>query len=436
MLTGEPTIVVTNISTAGRRYNCDGVILEPGVPTVVPKRFVEQYGGIKDLRFDFQPYVEEMAVEDELGRPLFDFWAPMSMVDGYGRHALAIYKGFRQMGLGVKLRDAGWYVSRDFIPQDFVDEVWRNASRGPAKVGLIMSVPYDPNFRMIQSVSRIAITQFETDHIPEFHIKSVNTMHHLITTSGFQPAVWKKSGLSIPISVLTPGVDTDEFKYNRPEPDGKFKVLILGALTGRKNLYGAVRIFQRASQGDPKWELLIKTRPLVAGTTEFRKFIFGDNRIKLYEEDIPPNGVAWLYGSHDAFLWPSKGEGCGLPPLEAMACGMEVICADNSGMSDFLSDEWAYPIKTDHMEPADSVNLKAIYGLNEQGFGSEYIATYGQVGNWWVPSEDHGAKQLRKAYELWSKGKGKGRKAAEYVSRFHTLRHQSESVWKVVERYM
>jgi glycosyltransferase involved in cell wall biosynthesis len=287
-----------------------------------------------------------------------------------------------------------------------------------------MTLPY--HVFQVQSIFKLIITQFETDHIPGKHIENVNTMDRLIVTSSFQPDIWRKSGCSIPISVLTSGVDTDLFKYIERPRNGKFKVLLLGALTGRKNPLGAIRIFQHASQGNPNWELCIKTR-MADGIHEVIKVAERDPRIKVLINDIPPDRVVAFYHAYDCLLWPSKGEGCGLPPLEAMSTGMEVICSDNSGMKDFVDDGWCYPIKTAGMESAS---------IPGQGFSSKYITQFGQVGGWWVPNEHHGSEQLVKCYNNWLDGRGKGLRAATYVRKYHSLKVQAESVMKILEQYL
>jgi alpha-1,3-rhamnosyl/mannosyltransferase len=51
------------------------------------------------------------------------------------------------------------------------------------------------------------------------------------------------------------------------------------------------------------------------------------------EADLPA-----LYGGATAFVFPSFYEGFGLPPLEAMACGVPVICADASSLPEVVGD--------------------------------------------------------------------------------------------------
>ncbi|MGC9048456.1 MAG: glycosyltransferase, partial [Caldisphaera sp.] len=46
--------------------------------------------------------------------------------------------------------------------------------------------------------------------------------------------------------------------------------------------------------------------------------------------------LARLYSSSDIFLFTSRAEGFGLPPLEAMACGTAVISTDSKGTRDYM----------------------------------------------------------------------------------------------------
>jgi glycosyltransferase involved in cell wall biosynthesis len=47
---------------------------------------------------------------------------------------------------------------------------------------------------------------------------------------------------------------------------------------------------------------------------------------------------AALYAGAAAFVWPSRYEGFGLPPLEAMASGAAVISSDTSSMPEIVGD--------------------------------------------------------------------------------------------------
>lgn len=47
----------------------------------------------------------------------------------------------------------------------------------------------------------------------------------------------------------------------------------------------------------------------------------------------------------DCFVLPTRGEGWGMPLLEAMAYGRPVIATDWSAHTDFMTEDVAYPLR-------------------------------------------------------------------------------------------
>ena len=69
---------------------------------------------------------------------------------------------------------------------------------------------------------------------------------------------------------------------------------------------------------------------------------------------VLPADVGRLYLDHDVFIWPSRREGYGLPPVEAMACRCAVVTTDNGG-----SEEFAVPDETALVSPPGDVEALA-----------------------------------------------------------------------------
>ena len=57
------------------------------------------------------------------------------------------------------------------------------------------------------------------------------------------------------------------------------------------------------------------------------------------------NEMVALYRSHHAYINPTRAEGFGMTPLEAMACGVPVISTIHSGLTEFLNEGNCIPIK-------------------------------------------------------------------------------------------
>ncbi|HXP93263.1 MAG TPA: glycosyltransferase [Candidatus Binatia bacterium] len=95
--------------------------------------------------------------------------------------------------------------------------------------------------------------------------------------------------------------------------------------------------------------------------------------------------LAALYRSCDAFVLPSRGEGFGLPYLEAMSLGLPVIGTNWSGATDFLNARTGFLIDA-RLEPITSTAITR-------------IAPIFRGQNWATPLTQSAAAQLRAVYD-------------------------------------
>jgi hypothetical protein len=58
----------------------------------------------------------------------------------------------------------------------------------------------------------------------------------------------------------------------------------------------------------------------------------------LSRQNLAPSATAELYRSYHVVCQPSRGEGFGLCPLEALACAVPVVATDATGHSEYLAD--------------------------------------------------------------------------------------------------
>jgi glycosyltransferase involved in cell wall biosynthesis len=68
------------------------------------------------------------------------------------------------------------------------------------------------------------------------------------------------------------------------------------------------------------------------------------------DEDLP-----MFYNCADIFVYPSLYEGFGLPPLEAMACGIPVITSNTSSLPEVIGDAGIMVDPTDDKSLSDAM---------------------------------------------------------------------------------
>lgn len=70
-------------------------------------------------------------------------------------------------------------------------------------------------------------------------------------------------------------------------------------------------------------------------------------------DPIPIPDLPGIFAAADCFVFCSRGEGFGLPVIEAGACNIPVISAYNTAMTQYLDDDVAFLVQTDELATAD-----------------------------------------------------------------------------------
>ncbi|MDX2099453.1 MAG: glycosyltransferase family 1 protein, partial [Leptolyngbyaceae cyanobacterium bins.59] len=124
-------------------------------------------------------------------------------------------------------------------------------------------------------------------------------------------------------------------------PDGDY-ILSLGTFQPRKNLVTLIRAFDRLQTLAPSLDCPLV---LVGAKGWMYDDIFAaarasahlSNRI-VFTGHVAETDLSAIYSAASLFVFPSLYEGFGLPPLEAMQCGVPVIAANTTSIPEVVGD--------------------------------------------------------------------------------------------------
>ncbi len=146
-------------------------------------------------------------------------------------------------------------------------------------------------------------------------------------------------------------VDTMRSKYNLPE---KY-LLFVGRINTRKNLFNLLRSLTMLEDNQIKLVIVGEQSNAdeelgnyIDETHLFDRVIFTG---RVDEEDL-----YLIYAGATVFCFPSYAEGFGLPPLEAMQCGVPVVVSDRTAMPEICGDAAVYVNPDDTRDMATKIN--------------------------------------------------------------------------------
>jgi len=263
----------------------------------------------------------------------------------------------------------------------------------------VLELDYYVNRKAINIVK----TNYEGETLPENVVKKLNKFDYVATGRQFYVDIFKKSGVIKPIFVLNDLIDRRYFEPVKREKNKVFTFLHYNAGEFRKNTENLIISFLSEFRNEKNVKLILKNSGI--GQPAYFDFIktLNDDRIEIINEKLSVEEMIKLSQRSDCFVFPSRGEGYGLPVIEMMATGLPCIVSNNSAFSHFPDDIYL-PVKTSHM-------IQGRYA---------YKGT-----RLWQPDSERLRQQLRFAFENQEKLKKIGQKARKYV-----LENENEETFK------
>jgi len=294
-----------------------------------------------------------------------------------------------QSGYGVHARQvASWLLNRDDLDVEFQALPWGDTpwlideKSHDGFIGRILEKTSDPSGKVYDVTVQLQLPNewdeklgkvnigitaaVETDRCNPDWIHSCNKMTSIVVPSDHARRCLAASGdLRVPIRVIPEAYNDQIIKHDRPDNkidsldfSTPFNFLVFGQITGnnpendRKNMFYTVKWFCEAFKSDPSVGLIIKTNGGRNSTFDRRNItslmsnVVGESRknsliprIYIVHGNLSDEEVGSLYRhkSVKALLSLTRGEGFGLPLLEAAVCELPVIATGWSGHVEYLS---------------------------------------------------------------------------------------------------
>ena len=271
---------------------------------------------------------------------------------------------------------------------------------------------------------KIGFTMLEVDRIPREWVRCANAMDELWTPTEFGRQAMLASGATRPVHVIPLGVDGDHFHpgvQRLANHDGEFVFLGNFEWNSRKAPELLMRTFNSTFRRGEPAVLVCKVLSRYRADdvpNQIRALQLDENggRIHLiYNRELPHYQLAALYRSADCFVSPSRGEGWGMPLLEAMACGLPAIATDWGGHTAVLDANDGYPLSIRGMIPADR--------------SCPYYAGF----SWADPDVEHLAQLMRHVYENREEARDRGLRAAARVRATLTWKGTARAIMRRLE---
>lgn len=283
---------------------------------------------------------------------------------GYAKVNRNLATGLSKAGFSVKVdsKQSSTQINEEELRQIFALQQTQ-ISRNYISIDSIV-----PSFSELSGGKyKILYSTVESYTIPKQFIDSCQMYDEIWLTSEWSANILREHKVNKPIYAVCTGVDQHLYtekgpKYNLPNIKDFVFISVFG-WNYRKGNDVLLRAYLNEFSAEDNVSLLITSR-YQGGRSQFHKKKIPNDieevmkefpnkslaHIARYSKIVPESEMPLLYRAADCFVLPTRGEGGGLPPLEASLCGLPVIMTNCSGQQGYLRADNSYMLEIDHLE--------------------------------------------------------------------------------------
>lgn len=248
---------------------------------------------------------------------------------------------------------------------------------------------------------------FEATKLPPKWVEPANDADAIITTDLYCANVFKDSGVKVPIYIVPEG--TDEFEIYEPGTDPfTFLHYSFTSENDRKGSRILLRAFLEKFGNNEEVRLIMKGNTHETDLNFWKKY----PNVEYIYANYDRQQMRELIAKSNCFVFPSKAEGFGLPPIENMAHGIPTIVSKNTAMASYAR-ELGIPL-----------NMKAKQK-------SEYDI-WENVGYWFVPDKEHLKELMWDVYKNYDDYKAEAVAKQFLVKKWYDFEKIAQKLAKVL----
>lgn len=288
--------------------------------------------------------------------------------------------------------------------------VYYNKPEIPYHINFCQPVYYQHNNDYV-----VGYTPWESTVVPSSWLYNMSLCDEIWTTSNFVKDVFSNYNVNNNIYVIHHGV-SPEFTILDREITDKFNFLHVGGESLRKNSQMVVDAFLDLFDGNKNYRLILKYNNKSNAKVRINNELVDASKhpqIVCLEHSLNTQDLIELYHKSHCMIYPTKGEGFGMIPFEAIATGMPTIVTNATGTADFAEMSFAL-----NAEMAEAKEQSEYYGVD--------------TGLWAYPSYDHLLELMRQVVDDYDAAKRKTIQSAKII---HDSWRWTDSAAKIYDRY-